>query len=121
MRKDKQELIYFQLNNWFEGDDYPDAEPFLSWLGDDSKLIFLNEDWVNENKLCVSANFIDMSISFRITSTKEWVEKNCPELLTTYQEFIRVQDKDENIKDRFGYDFLEYSNENIGVKLIDDE
>ena len=119
--KSNKTIIYFQLNNWFEGDDYPDAEPFLSWLEDDSNLFFLNEDLVSKNKLCVSANFIDMSISFRITATKEWVEKTCPELLTTYSKFIRVPDKDENIKDRFGYNFLEYSNENIGVEWIDDD
>ena len=26
------EVVYFELNNWFSGRDYPDAEPFLSWM-----------------------------------------------------------------------------------------
>jgi hypothetical protein len=25
-------VVYFQLNNWMPGDDYPDVEPFNSWL-----------------------------------------------------------------------------------------
>ena len=34
MEKDK--VIYFELNNWMSGDDYPDAEPFISWMDDTS-------------------------------------------------------------------------------------
>ena len=26
------DIVYFELNNWFAGRDYPDAEPFLSWM-----------------------------------------------------------------------------------------
>ena len=37
--------------------------------------------------------------------------------LTEYSRFIYLNEKD--IKDRFGVPFLEYSDENIGVKFFD--
>ena len=114
------DVIYFELNNWFAGRDYPDAEPFLSWLGNDSQLKFLNEDWVKENKLCVSTNNIDMSTTFRITAPKEWVEKNCPELLTKYNKFVKVEDENGDVVDRFGYPFLCYYNKNIGIDWVEE-
>lgn len=27
-------IIYFEMNNWFAGRDYPDCEPFLTWMRD---------------------------------------------------------------------------------------
>ena len=30
-------VIYFELNNWSRGRDYPDAEPFVSWMVNDLK------------------------------------------------------------------------------------
>ena len=62
-----------------------------------------------------------MSCNWCITATKEWVEKNCPELLTTYKEFIREPDPeypDWTPSSRFEGDgpmFFEYTEENIGT------
>lgn len=116
------EYIYFQLNNWMPGDDYPDAEPFSTWLAfsdkdgcDYSTLKLMDENWVRENKLCIATNLVDMSLTFRISATKEWVAANCPDLLTKYKEFVVVPDKDGIMKDRFGYVFHIYSEDNIGV------
>lgn len=116
----KQEIIYLGLNNWFAGDDYPDAEPFTTWFDDDCKLKFMDENWVKENKLCVLLNLVDMSINFRITTTKEWVEKNCPELLTKYTKFIYIPNDIGEVYDKFGLNFAEYSEENIGIKHTKD-
>lgn len=77
-----EEIIYFELDNWFGGRDYPDAEPFISWMRDDLNLTFSNEEWCKENKLCVEAGPIDMSTCFCIAAPRSWVEENCPKLLT---------------------------------------
>ena len=74
--------------------------------------------WVKQNKLCVEMNTIDMSVSYRITAPKSWVEKNCPELLTKYTQFICTPDEDGVILDRFGKEFLPYSEENIGLHYV---
>ena len=115
------EVIYFELNNWFSGRDYPDAEPFLSWMGDDLNIKFRNRHWVKKNKLVVVESLVDMSSNYCITATKEWVEKNCPELLTKYTQFIRgTEDYDELPEGRFGCPFLEYEENNIGIHLADE-
>lgn len=116
------EIIYFELNNWSCGCDYPDAEPFVSWMQDDLNIKFNDEQWVKDNELCVVRTFIDMSQNFCITATKEWVEKNCPELLAKYNNFIRQPDIHNDVYGRFGSLFLPYIKENIGtIKWDDDE
>lgn len=114
------EIIYFELNNWFCGRDYPNSEPFIGWMGRDLGIPFDNEDWVKENKLVVVHSFVDMSQNYCVTATKEWVENNCPELLTKYKEFIRYKKDGELPKGRFGSPFLEYKEENIGIYFADE-
>lgn len=109
------EIVYFELNNWFRGRDYPDAQPFITWISDDLNIYFNNEDWVKENKLCIVCTMVDMSLNFCITTTKEWVDKNCPDLFTNYTQFLRKKDKDGCIYGQFGDEFLEYKKENIGI------
>ena len=134
------EYVYFELNNWFAGRNYPNEEPFKSWCGNDLNLYFLNEDWVKENKLVVVADSIDMSIDWCITAPKEWVENNCPKLLSDestyviiigsngkrqeeykYSRFLRYPNKYGDIHGIYGTPFLEYSEENIGIHFYDEE
>ena len=119
------EVVYFELNNWFPGENYPDAEPFLSWLGNDLKIKFNDEKWVKDNKLVVVESIVDMSSNYCITATREWVKDNCPELLTKYTQFIRFEDfEGETPIGEFGCPFLEYKNENIGIHFaveVEDE
>ena len=77
-----KDVIYFSVNNWFCGRDYPDTPNFRKWLGDDLKQSFTNDEWCKENKLCVTCQVIDMSFGYAISAPREWVEKNCPEILT---------------------------------------
>ena len=88
-----EEIIFISVNNWFCGRDYPPTENFKKWLGDDLNLKFKNDAWAKENKLCIYYGVIDMSQNFTISAPREWVEKNCPELLTddeyTYYSIIR--------------------------------
>ena len=90
-------------------------------MRNDLRIPFRNETRVKENRLCVVFSFIDMSQNFCITATREWVEKNCPKLLTDYKKFLRQPDEDGDVQGRFSQWFLPYSEENIGIKFIDTE
>ena len=115
------DIVYFELNNWFSGRDYPNAEPFLSWMRDDLNQKFRDEEWIKENKLVVVESLVDMSMNFCITATKEWVEENCHELLSTYKNFVRKPEDDEDVPyGRFGSPFLEYKEENIGYHYAEE-
>lgn len=115
-----KEIIYFELNNWSCGKDYPNRRPFKDWM---QRIlpIFRNESWVKENKLCVVACIVDCSQNFCITATKEWVDKNCPELLTKFRQFLREPNKYGNVEGQFGHPFLEYEDYNIGITWIKDD
>ena len=115
------DIVYFELNNWFSGRDYPNAEPFLSWMRDDLNQKFRDEEWIKENKLVVVESLVDMSMNFCITTTKEWVENNCPKLLSTYENFVRKPEEGEDIPyGRFGCPFLEYNEGNIGYHYAEE-
>ena len=79
---EKNDIIYFSVNNWFSGRDYPNTPKFKEWLGKDLNLSFRNDKWAKENKLCIYWGIIDMSVNFTIAAPKKWVEENCPELLS---------------------------------------
>lgn len=78
------EIIYFEINDWSAGRDFPDCEPFNTWLDIDN-LTFRNEQWLIENKIIVVETIIDMSLNYCVTAPKEWVEKNCPCILDSKQ------------------------------------
>ena len=111
----EKEIVYFELNNWCAGRDYPDNARFIYWMSDDENIKFIDPLWVETNGLCVVWQFVDMSDNFCISAPKEWVEKNCPELLTTYKKFLRYPDSAWNVYGRFGTKFLEYTDTNIGI------
>lgn len=140
-----EEIIYFEIDNWFSGRDYPNAQPFLSWMNDDLNLAFANNDWCIENRLCVEATVIDMSVCFCIAAPRSWVEENCPKLLTdeecggttiishydkeigtmvdemryehcSYSKFICKPDEDGEVYGHISdLRFAEYKEENFGV------
>jgi len=137
------DIVYFELNNWFAGRDYPNAEPFLSWMRDDLNQTFRNEKWVKENKLCVVFTMIDMSCNYCITATKDWVLKNCPDLLSdkeydvtflignkggthekvehySFKQFLRYPDEDGDVYSRFGMEFLPYEECNFGITYVEE-
>lgn len=133
------DIIYFELNNWFCGRDYPEAEPFISWLSNDFNQSLRNKDWVKENKLVVVYGLLDMSLNYCISAPREWVEKNCPDLLSDkeydykvcrfskgeetiitehkkFSDFLRHPEEGAILPEgRCGMRFLEYNEENIGV------
>ena len=76
------DVVYFSVNNWMYGENYPPLDCFKKWLGNDFNQSFRNDEWCKENKLCVYYGMVDMSCNYTISAPREWVEKNCPELLT---------------------------------------
>lgn len=106
------ELIRFELNNWFEGRDYPNEEPFITWMCNDLNQYFMKENWTKENGLVVTVALVDMSFNYCIVAKKSWVERFCPKLLTTYSEFVRDNSQ-------FDIPFREYCPENLGVRWYD--
>lgn len=115
------EIVYFELNNWCPGEDYPAEEPFTTWIGDDLNIFFDNEEWVKENRLCVVWSIVDMSVNFCITTTKKWVEENCPKLLCDHKKFLRnSSENDKHVYGQFGNQFLEYKAENFGITRVYD-
>ena len=114
------DIVYFEVNNWFSERDYPKCEPFLTWMKDDDKIPFRNAQWINENKINVAWGFVDMSQNFCVTAPKEWVEKNCPELLTDWTKFLRYPDEFGYVYGRFDQEFIPYDEDYIGI-LREDE
>ena len=130
------EIIYFELNNWFYGRDYPADEQFNNWV---TKHQFSKNEWCKENKLCVLCGNYDMSVNWCITAPKSWIEENCPQLLsdkkytytvcTYYKGKNTSQQKEGRYSDfirpdaigRFDWQFLEYKPENYGVTWRNDE
>lgn len=112
------DVVYFELNNWFAGRDYPADEPFTSWM----KLpyIFRDNDWCVKNQLCVVETVVDMSNNFCITASKNWVEQNCPELLTKYTQFLRYPDSYNEVYGQFDCPFKEWKKENFGYEDKED-
>ena len=133
------DIVYFTLNNWFSGRDYPGIEPIKTWVEDYQ---FKDDEWVKENKLVVVCGPIDMSMNYCIAAPKEWVEENCSWLLGdeeyTYKihhyqasheppnwyteevckpsNFVKYPDFEEGeVEGQYGMDFMEYCEENIGV------
>ena len=108
-----QDIIYFELNHWCPEDYYPDCEPYVTWM-DDNVLQFRDQKWIKENKLVVVETLVDMSCNYCITAPREWVEKNCKEIITTHTKFLREPDENGNIYGQFGCPFLPYTEDNIG-------
>lgn len=110
------DVIYFELNNWFRGRDYPPGEPFDSWI---RTYQLSNDDWCKENKICVRYGMIDMSDNYIITATREWVEKNCPSILAEYSDYMRVPDENGEVLDPICGRYKTYCEENIGITIQD--
>lgn len=90
-----ENIIWFEFNNWFAGVHFPDEEPYLSWMyptydkdKDLSISLFMDEAFVNKNKLAVYYYSIDMSDDYVVGATESWIMKNCPNLLDKHKKFV---------------------------------
>ena len=107
-------VIYFELNDWEPNKYYPDEEPFKTWM-ETLPFPLIDDKWAKENKLCIVYELIDQSMNYCITANKEWVEKNCPRLLTHYQQFLR-ESEDNIVYGHWRTEFLKYIPENFGSR-----
>lgn len=137
------DVVYFSVNNWFCGRDYPPTKTFIKWMGNDFNQYLANDEWCKENKLCVYFGNIDMSTNYTVTAPIEFVNKYCPELLTDeeytyntvvyngderiveehkkkYSDFVYHPDSDdENGLDVNDMPFREYSEANFGSSYFE--
>ena len=137
------DVVFFELNNWFAGRDYP-LIPFIT----KNLYKFSNDEWCKQNRLCVVTGPVDMSQNWCVTASRDWVEANCSQLLTDeeysysvirhggtegpveiietkkYSDFLRYPDPDtysDVPEGRWGMRFLEYDEKNFGVEYFDEE
>lgn len=140
-----EEIVYFEVNNWFSGRDYPPIEKLAKLI---HEYQFRNDEWCKENKLCVMCGAIDMSMNYCIAAPKTWVLENCPQLLTDeeyeyktatigwdengeqketihthtkkYSDFLCQPDEDGDVYGHISdWCFPEYKEENFGVTWND--
>ena len=137
-----EEIIYFEINNWFAGRDYPYEDPFKQWVKDAK---FEDVEWCKENRLCVKYGNVDMSVSWCVAATRSWVMENCPNLLSDgeytydlihcgsdgsevrksyprkYSDFLCHCDEDGTYYSRIdGWKLPEYCEENFGAVHTDE-
>ena len=117
----RDEVIYFSVNNWFAGRDYPNTPTFREWMKDDLNLKLRDDDWAKENKLCIYYGVIDMSQNFTVSAPKEWVEKNCPEIIGSEFEYKPRSWEYVPSPDKHGMPFQEYKECNFGSSFYDTE
>lgn len=127
-----KDLIYFSVDDWSCGEDYPDKEPFITWFTSNYEnpnhitYKFEDDKWCKENKLVVVCTLLDLSLNFNIIAAKEWIERNCPYIIgsrfdytdklergSLWDEPVNKLEKDLYLG--FWGHFLPYREENYGV------
>jgi hypothetical protein len=108
--------VYFELNDWWPDEYYPDEEPFKAWM-ETIPSILTNDEWARKNKLCIKYELIDQSLDYLISASEDWIKENCPNLLTKYCQFLRQPYKGE-VCSNYGTNFLEYTSKNYGSYLV---
>lgn len=117
----KGTIVYFQCNNW---EPYPEeAERFIYNYLEGSVYVHVKDEqfnvvnktieeelaWIKSNDLCINCDIYDQSVQYWVTTTKEWLEENFPELV----EYASEEPQDYMYKGDKKY-FLKYIEENIG-------
>ena len=135
------DIVYFELNNWFAGRDYPNEEPFITWC---TEYAFRDEEFLRENQLCVVETLIDKSVNWCVTASKDFVDKYCPKLLSNgtylvtfmrtgsegstkviegyaYHNFLRFPDADGDVYGKHGTKFKPWSEDSIGIEYREED
>lgn len=108
-------IVYLQCNDWSPSPEkasrliYDYLEGSIYDKNSVIKTVEEKLEWVKTNKLCINTDIWNMSIQYWITTTKEWLELNFPELLPYCSE---TPDDDY---------YLEYTEDNYGEFYINDE
>ena len=124
-----EEIMYIEINNWSPGETYPIDMLLTEAMADKNcyfQKFFSNDEWCKKNKICVHYEMVDMSLNFRITAPRSWVEKYCPTLLKDDRFIMHPDVENEDMypseedykagKSIWGdAPFLEYKEENFGA------
>ena len=106
------ELIKFWVNDWAPENDFPDEEPFSTWMQEevfcDAVLDGTADKYCKANKICAVYDLIDQSVEFSVVAPREWVETVCPCIIGT-----KFEKKAEAKIGRF-VKFPEYKESNYG-------
>ena len=118
----EDKIVYFACNDW-----YPEPKEAYNicynYLGsyatanEDKVVNKTPEDavkWVEDNKMCINCDIVDMSCSYYITAPKKVFETYFKELLP----YIKSEPYDFLFKGDKQI-FLEYKEENIGFNYFD--
>lgn len=115
----KGTVVYFQCNNWnpypeeagrfiydyLEGTLYTNYEQCNPVNKTEQECL----NWIKSNDLCINCDIYDQSVQYWVTTTKEWIKENFPELL----EYASEEPQDDIYEGDKKY-FLKYIEENIG-------
>ena len=110
-----EDVVYFGFSDWEAGFDYPDTPNFRELIGDRKNCKFSDDAWCRENKLCVVMAPEGDSWIYSVTAPREWVEKNCPEVLGTDYENIKKSEDEEYFENRYDLYYLDYDPICFGV------
>lgn len=120
------DVVYFEVNNWFCGRDYPDDDPFHVWMKDDNIYNhtapgLTNLQYVKENHIVVLACRLDMSMNFCVSAPLLWVQENCPCLLLEKNaKFIRYPGTDGQVYGKYEHRFLPCDQNHWGIWWLPD-
>lgn len=89
------DIVYFEINDWWAGETFPDKEPFIDWCWE-IRSYLLNTSWCKENKIISIGYWEDMSISVIVAAPIDWVKENCPSLLDEDRRFILTEEEIED-------------------------
>lgn len=118
-------VVYLQCNDWCpspaeaEKFIYDYLEGYHDSIDNPNAVLKTQEEtetWIKENDLCINTEIYDMSIQYWVTTTKEWLEDNFPELLP----YASEEPKDYMFEGDKKY-FLKYEEENVGEWMISDQ
>ena len=112
---EQQEIIYFEINNWFCGRDYPPIEPFKTWVHTNR---FSNDAWCKENKLVVMTGPIDIIMhTNKETGKREDIEEKHTKKFSDFLCFPDEGDEPGEIHGHIADDWWcpEYCEANFGV------
>lgn len=113
------DIVFFKCNNWFCGRDYPDSKTFREWMRNDLNLTLRDDSFAKKNRLCIHYGILDMANGFTVSAPREWVEKNCPEIIGSQFEVVPKEGETVPSEDYYGIPFREYKEENFGVEYYE--
>ena len=117
--KENKQLVYFTVDNWSPGVDYPRCDNFENLYREDlDAFAFIDNEYCKENKLAVYCTTLDMSIAFTVVAPIGWCVKNSPEIIGSYWDETAKPGKNNWKESIYGLPYPEYKEKNFKCKFI---